>query len=168
MELAKQEQYGPRIYSDFFYMSEEGVSTPMLALKFSRSGRMAATALEQKGLTQYGVKFFAGFIQQTDEIPPLFCVLQQYSRSFVFRADTLCSWNDASVLSRFFLRKHCRVGTFIRIDFLFPCCCAANSSCPIQTRLVLMRPCTFVAWLKPLDPSHSEVWFFHPCHHMHI
>ena len=48
-ELAKQEQYGPRIYSDFFYMCEEGVSTPMLALKFSRSGRMAATALEQKG-----------------------------------------------------------------------------------------------------------------------
>ena len=28
-ELAKQEQYGPRIYSDFFYMCEEGVSTPM-------------------------------------------------------------------------------------------------------------------------------------------
>ena len=64
-ELAKQEQYGPRIYSDFFYMCEEGVSTPMLALRFSRSGRMAATALELKGLTQYGVKFFAGFIQQT-------------------------------------------------------------------------------------------------------
>ena len=37
----------------------------MLALKFNRSGRMVATALEQKGLTQYGVKFFAGFIQQT-------------------------------------------------------------------------------------------------------
>ena len=37
----------------------------MLALKFSRSGRISATALEQKGLTQYGVKFFAGFIQQT-------------------------------------------------------------------------------------------------------
>ena len=32
-ELAKQEQYAPRIYSDFFYMSEEGVLTPMLALK---------------------------------------------------------------------------------------------------------------------------------------
>ena len=60
-----QEQYGPRIYSDFFFMSEGGVLTPMLALKFSRSGRMAATALEQRGLTQYGVKFFAGFIQQT-------------------------------------------------------------------------------------------------------
>ena len=44
MELAKQEQYGPRINSDFSYMSEEGVSTPMLALKFTRSGRMAATA----------------------------------------------------------------------------------------------------------------------------
>ena len=54
-------QYGPRIYSDVFYMSEEGVSTPMLALRFSRSGRMAATALEQKGLTQYGV---TGCIQQ--------------------------------------------------------------------------------------------------------
>ena len=39
-ELAKQEQYGPRIYSDFFYMCEGGVSTPMLALKFSRSCRM--------------------------------------------------------------------------------------------------------------------------------
>ena len=36
----------------------------MLALKFSRSGRMAATALEQKGLTEFGVKFFAGFIEQ--------------------------------------------------------------------------------------------------------
>ena len=33
-------------------------------MKFSRSGRIAATALEQKGLTQYGVKFFAYFIQQ--------------------------------------------------------------------------------------------------------
>ena len=37
----------------------------MLALKFSRSGRISATALEQKGLSQYGVKFFADFIQQT-------------------------------------------------------------------------------------------------------
>ena len=64
-ELAKQEQDGPIIYSDFFYMSEAGAATAMLALKFSRSGRVAATALEQKGLSQYGVKFFAGFIQQT-------------------------------------------------------------------------------------------------------
>ena len=64
-ELAKQEQDGPRIYSDFFHMSEAGVATRMLALKFSRSGRVAATALEQKGLTQFGVKFFVGFIQQT-------------------------------------------------------------------------------------------------------
>ena len=61
----EQEQYGPRIYSDFFCMSEGRVSTPMLALKFSRSGRMAATALEQKGWTQFGVTFFAGFIQKT-------------------------------------------------------------------------------------------------------
>ena len=65
MATQEQEPYEPRIYSDFFHMSEGGVSTPMLALKLSRSGRMAATALEQKGLTQYGVKFSAGFIQQT-------------------------------------------------------------------------------------------------------
>ena len=64
-EMATQEQYGPRFYSDFFNMSEAGVSTPMLALKLSGSGRVAAAALEQKGLTRYGVKFFAGFIQQT-------------------------------------------------------------------------------------------------------
>ena len=37
----------------------------MLALKLSRPGRLAATALEQQGLTQYGVKFMALFIQQT-------------------------------------------------------------------------------------------------------
>ena len=37
----------------------------MIAVKFCRSGRIAATALEQKGLSQYGVKFFAGFIEQT-------------------------------------------------------------------------------------------------------
>ena len=36
-----------------------------MRLNFSRSGRMAAAALEHKGLTHYGVKFFAGFIQQT-------------------------------------------------------------------------------------------------------
>ena len=65
MATQEQEQYGPIIYSDFFYMSEGGVSTPMHALKFSRSGKMAATALEQKSLPQYGVKFFAGFIHQT-------------------------------------------------------------------------------------------------------
>ena len=65
VEMATQEQCEPKVYSDFFHMSEAGVSTLMLALKFSGSGRMAATALEQKGLTQHGVKFFAGFIQQT-------------------------------------------------------------------------------------------------------
>ena len=59
------EKDGPRICSDFFYMSEAGVATPTLALGFSRSGRVSAMALEKKGLTQYGAKFFAGFIQQT-------------------------------------------------------------------------------------------------------
>ena len=79
----------------------------------------------------------------------------------------LCFWTDGSVLSHFFLRKHCRVGTFIRID-LSPCCCAAHSICSIQSCFVSMRPCTLVAWLKPLHPSHLEVWFFQPCHHTHI
>ena len=59
--------------------------------------------------------FFIIFI--FDEIPPLFCVFQQYSRPFVFRADTLCCWSDGSVLSRLLLRNHYRVGTFIGVDF---------------------------------------------------
>ena len=101
-----------------------------------------------------------------DEIPPLLCP-SAILPSFVFRADTLCSWNDGSVLSRFLLRKHCRVGTFVRID-LSPCCCAAHSICSIQSCVVSMRPCTLVAWLKPLHPSHLELWFFQPCHHTHI
>ena len=67
-----------------------------------------------------------------------------------FRADT----SDGLLLSRFLLRNHCRVGTFIRTDFLFLRCCAAHSICLIQTRLMLTRPCTFVARLKPLHPSH--------------
>ena len=76
-----------------------------------------------------------------DEIPPLFCIFQQHSRSFVFRADMLCCWSDGSVLTRFLLRNHCCVGTFIRIDFLLPFCCAAHSICPIQICLVSTRPC---------------------------
>ena len=46
-------------------MNEDAQSVPMLAIKFSRSKRLAATALEKKGVTEYGVKFFSGFIQQT-------------------------------------------------------------------------------------------------------
>ena len=46
-------------------MSTDEKSVPMLALKFFRSGRAAATALENKGLTEFGVKLFAGFIWQT-------------------------------------------------------------------------------------------------------
>ena len=34
-----------RIYSDLFYMSEAGVASLMLVLKFSRSGRITATAV---------------------------------------------------------------------------------------------------------------------------
>ena len=59
----------------------------MLALKFSRSGRISATALEQKGLTQYWVKFFAGFIQQTGV------------RMFINKSDgepAMKAWKDAA------------------------------------------------------------------------
>ena len=59
------EQEGPRIMSDYFYMNDDEQSMPMLALKFSRSKRIAATALPYKGLTEYGVKAFARFIQST-------------------------------------------------------------------------------------------------------
>ena len=71
-----------------------------------------------------------------DEILHLFSVFQQYSKPFVFRADTLCCWSDGSVLSRFLLRNHCRVGTFIRIDF-----------------------CVFSSFL--FQSQSSEVWCFH-------
>ena len=37
-----------------------------MAVKFRWSGHIAATALEQKGLTQYGLLFFARFVQQTE------------------------------------------------------------------------------------------------------
>jgi len=62
---AEEEREGARIYSDFYFMNEDEQSMPMLAIKFSRSKRIAATALEKKGVTEYGVKFFGGFIQQT-------------------------------------------------------------------------------------------------------
>ena len=61
----EEESEGPRIYSDFFFMSTDDSSTPNLALKFSRSKRLAATALPAKGVTEYGTKFFARFIEQT-------------------------------------------------------------------------------------------------------
>ena len=59
------------------------------------------------------------------------------------------------------------VGTFIRID-LFPCCCAAHSICPIESCSVSTRPCTLVAWIKLLHPSHLEVWFSQPCRYTHV
>ena len=62
------------------------------------------------------------------EVGQVLRCLQQYSRSFVF-ALTLCV-PGTMVQSRFLLRKHCRVGMFIRIDFLSPCCCAPHSLRP--------------------------------------
>ena len=56
---------GPRIFSDFFFMSTEEDSVPTLALKFSRSKRIAATALPRKGISELGCKFFCNFIKMT-------------------------------------------------------------------------------------------------------
>jgi len=55
---------GPKIFCDFYFMSTDESSTPMLALKFSRSKRLAATALPQKGATSFAVKFFSNFVSQ--------------------------------------------------------------------------------------------------------
>ena len=64
-EEAKDDEDGPRIFSDYFFMSTDERSVPMLILKFSRSGRIAATALEGKGDTVHGAKFFKRFIEET-------------------------------------------------------------------------------------------------------
>ena len=43
-------------------MSTDEKSAPMIVAKFTRSGTIAATALEAKGITGYGVRWFAGFL----------------------------------------------------------------------------------------------------------
>ena len=63
--LQTESEEGPVISSDFFYMSTDEGSVPYLAVRFSRSGRIAGTQLENKGVTAYGVKFFSRFIEQT-------------------------------------------------------------------------------------------------------
>ena len=63
--VVHDEQEGPRIMSDYFCINDDEQSMPMLAIKFSRSKRIAAIALPFKGLTEYGVKAFARFIQST-------------------------------------------------------------------------------------------------------
>ena len=62
---AKEDEDRPRIFSDFYFMSTNEGSVPMLILRFSRSGRIAATALEGKGDTEHGVKFFKRFVEET-------------------------------------------------------------------------------------------------------
>ena len=62
---AVESSEGPRIFSDFFFMSTDEDSVPMLALKFSRSKRIAATALPRKGISELGCKFMSNFIKMT-------------------------------------------------------------------------------------------------------
>ena len=56
-EDADKEKDGPRIFSDYYFMSTDEQSMPMLAVKFSRSKRLAATALPSKGVTEFAVNF---------------------------------------------------------------------------------------------------------------
>ena len=62
---AAESSEGPRIFSDYFFMSTDEDSVPMLALKFSRSKRIAATALPRKGISELGCKFMSNFIKMT-------------------------------------------------------------------------------------------------------
>ena len=65
-QVAEASRDGATIYSDYFFMSSEDAgSEPMLVMKYSRSGRLAATALPAKGVTDFGVKTFKHFIQST-------------------------------------------------------------------------------------------------------
>ena len=54
-----QEEREHIILSDFDIMNTNEGSIPMLAVKLSRPGRMAATALSSKGVPEFGVKFSA-------------------------------------------------------------------------------------------------------------
>ena len=63
-ELALKSQEGPKVCSDYFFMSTDEQSAPMIAAKFTRTGTIAATALEAKGLTGYGIRWFAGFLER--------------------------------------------------------------------------------------------------------
>ena len=54
-----QEERGPMIVQDFYFMSTIDGSVPTLASKFSRSGRMTTTVLPSKGVTEFVVKLFA-------------------------------------------------------------------------------------------------------------
>ncbi|CAE7246360.1 HCN2, partial [Symbiodinium microadriaticum] len=62
---AAESSEGPRIFSDYFFMSNDEDSVPMLALKFSRSKRIAAAALPRKGISELGCKFMSNFINMT-------------------------------------------------------------------------------------------------------
>ena len=54
-----QEQRGARIFSDVDFMITNEGSIPT-AMKCSRSGRITATALSSKGVTEFGVELFSG------------------------------------------------------------------------------------------------------------
>ena len=62
--LVEKAKDGPKVCSDFFFMSTDERSSPMVVAKFTRSGTVGATALESKGITNFGVRWFAGFLER--------------------------------------------------------------------------------------------------------
>ena len=60
-----REEEGPKIFSDFYYMSTDAESAPFLALKSSKSGRLGATALPSKATEEFAVQFASRFMEES-------------------------------------------------------------------------------------------------------
>lgn len=60
-----KEDEGPKIFSDFYFMSTDADSAPFLAMKSSKSGRLGATALPSKATEEFAVQFASRFMAET-------------------------------------------------------------------------------------------------------
>ena len=56
---------GPKHSSDFYYMSTNENSAPMLAMKFGRTKKLGAVALPNKETGDFAKRFFANFVKST-------------------------------------------------------------------------------------------------------
>lgn len=63
-KLSKDDE-GPKVFSDFFFMSTDAESAPFLAMKSSKSGRLGATALPSKATEEFAVQFASRFMAET-------------------------------------------------------------------------------------------------------
>ncbi|CAK0904033.1 unnamed protein product, partial [Prorocentrum cordatum] len=87
---ADEEKEGPRIYSDYFFMSTDETSAPHLIIKSSRSGRLYATSIPAKGVAEYSVRFFGNtvhgnglkkYINHSDNEPALVALKEAAAKS---------------------------------------------------------------------------------------